>query len=128
MRRFLKASVVVVAAFGICASAPAQSADFYRSLLRRGITDYAAGKNDQALRELRISAFGLLDSIPEYETAQVYIALINDRLKHEPETRAAIQHIFAAEKVSPQYVSLPLDETARAAFEAVAKKLLTSTD
>ena len=128
MRRFVRAAVVVLATVGVSASALAQTADFYRSLLKRGVADYGSGKNDAALRELRIAAFGLLDSIPDYETAQVYIALINERLKREPETRAAIQRIFTAEKVSPQYATLPLDDAARAAFETAAKRLLTSTD
>lgn len=128
MRRLPIAALVVLATLAAAAPAAGQAADFYRSLLRRGIVDYNAGKNEPALRELRISAFGLIDSVPEYETAQVYIALIHDRLKKEPEARQAIQRIFAAERISPRYATLPLDLAARAAFDAVAKKLLTSTD
>src|SRR5215212_556360 len=128
MRRSFTAALVVLATLSATAPARAQGADFYRSLLRRGIADHGAGKNEQALRELRISAFGLIDSIPEYETAQIYIALLHDRLKQEPEARLAIQRIFAAERVAPQLTTLPLDPAARSAFDALARKLLTSVD
>jgi len=128
MRRFFIAAVVVLATLASTATARADATDFYRSLLRRGIADFGAGKNEQALRELRIGAFGLIDSIPDYETAQVYLALLHDRLKQEPEARLAIQRIFAAERVAPQLTTLPLDPAARSAFDALARKLLTSVD
>ena len=111
-------------------AAPAASAasDFYSGLLRRGIMDYGAGRNEQAIKELRIAAFGLLDSVPEFEMAQVHIALASNKLKRETDTRNAIQRILNAERLEKRYSSLDLSGATRVEFEAVAKKLLTTVD
>jgi tetratricopeptide (TPR) repeat protein len=119
---------LVVLLVALAAPAAQAASDFYSGLLRRGIVTYDAGRHEQSLKELRIAAFGLLDSVPEFETAQVYIALASDKLKRETDTRNAIQRILTAERVEKRYSSLDIPAGTRLEFEAVAKKLLTSVD
>jgi tetratricopeptide (TPR) repeat protein len=127
MRR-LKNTALLVLLLAFAAPAAQAASEFYSGLLRRGIVTYGAGRHEQSLKELRIAAFGLLDSVPEFETAQVYIALASDKLKRETDTRNAIQRILTAERVERRYASLDIPATTRMEFEAVAKKLLTSVD
>lgn len=127
MRR-LNSTALIVVLLALAAPAAHAASEFYSGLLRRGIMTYGAGRHEQALKELRIAAFGLLDSIADFETAQVYIALASDKLKRETDTRNAIQRILTAERVEKRYTSLELPAGTRAEFEAVAKRLLTSVD
>src|ERR1051325_5378111 len=126
--RQLKRTAWFLVLFALLAPAAQAASDFYSALLRRGIMTYGAGRHEQSVKELRIAAFGLLDSVPDFETAQVYIALASDKLKRETDTRNAIQRILTAERVEKRYTSLELPAGIRADFEAVAKKLLTSVD
>jgi hypothetical protein len=52
--------------------------DFYLELLRRGVNEVEAGRNETAVTPLRLAAFGLLESIEHYETAQAYLVIALD--------------------------------------------------
>jgi hypothetical protein len=97
----------------------AQSGSFYSNLLSRGVSDALAGNTNNALTELRLAAFGLLDSLPEYETAQVYLAVLNDRAGLKDEARNSLSKFLAAEKIGHAYATLPIDATIRQSFEAL---------
>jgi hypothetical protein len=113
----------------IAAAAPLRAAtvnDFYASLLRRGIEHVNAGNNEAGAGELKLAAFGLLDNVELYQTAQVYLAIASQRLQREPQTRAAATHVVAAERIEPHYATLALPEKVRKEFEAIAPKVLTA--
>lgn len=99
--------------------------DFYRSLLIRGASDYEFGNYGNAERELRIAAFGFLDDVPAYQTAQVYQTLVQLRLGQKGEAAKILSLLLHAEKVSPGYQNLSLPATVRSAFEKEVPSLLT---
>jgi outer membrane biosynthesis protein TonB len=78
------------------------------------------------MTELRIAAFGLLDSIPEYETAQVYLAVLNDRAGLKELARTAIAKFLTAEKITPTYAHLPIDPAIKQSFEALRAQYATA--
>jgi tetratricopeptide (TPR) repeat protein len=112
-------------------SAPAFAAgstDFYLTLLRRGAADVEAGRHADATAMLRLAAFGLLESIEHYETAQAYLAVALDHLGQTDEARQAAQRIVAAERVEKKFRGIALPAAIRTAFESVAKKVLSASD
>lgn len=124
MKRYTAAAAIIalVATTGLAASAT----DFYISLLNRGVTDYNAGRDAAAARELRIAAFGLIDSIEHYQTAEIYLALVTNRLGQEANARSAAEDVVAAEGVQRRYASLKIPQPVRTAFESLVGKILGS--
>jgi tetratricopeptide (TPR) repeat protein len=119
------------AALLLCASLPLAAATpnaFYASLLRRGISAFDAGRFEEAVGELRLAAFGSVESIESYETAQVYLTLSYDRLAQPDRAREAARKIVAAERVERRYTALGVPAAVRTAFEPVAAKLLTAAE
>lgn len=113
----------------ICLAAmPAAAArdDFYLNLLHRGMAHVDAGQYDAALRELHIAAFGLVDTIPQFEIAHIYLTIAGSGLKNEAEARRSAQRVVAAERLDRQYGSLSIPQSARKKFEDIASKLLTN--
>lgn len=104
----------------------ADSADFYLNLLRRGTSHVDAGQYESGIRELRIAAFGLVDNIPQFEAAHIYIAIAANHLGRESDARRAAQRVLTAERIERRYNALAIPHTARATFEEIASKLLTS--
>lgn len=119
---------IAVTAALLCLPATFASAanDFYVALLQRGISHVNSGNYDMASNELRIAAFGLVDSIADFETAQMYQTIASDKLKREPDARHAAQRLLAAERVEPHYMSLNVPIDTRTAFEKIASQILTS--
>jgi hypothetical protein len=125
MRRLLTATVLT-----LLAAAPLHAAsvnDFYASLLKRGIDHVNAGAYEAGAGELKLAAFGLVDVIEMYQTAQVYLAIANQHLDREPQTRAAATRVVAAERIERRYAALTLPENVRKEFETIAQKVLTAT-
>ena len=112
----------VVAPF-VCAAA---TNDFYGTLLQRGIAHVNAGSFEAGARELRIAAFGLVDNIPQFEVAQIYLAIASEKLGREADARHASQRVLAAERIEPRYASLQIDAATHDAFERVVNRMLTS--
>ncbi len=115
--------------FAMIASAPLHAAtamDFYVSLLNRGIAEVEAGRDATAVTPLRLAAFGLVESIEHYETAQVHLVIALDRLNQPDSAREAAMRIMAAERVERKFGSITLSPAIRTAFSASAKKLLTA--
>ena len=97
-------------------------------MLRRGVAAYEGGRYAEAARPLRIAAFGAVDSIEHYQTAQIYLALTFDQLKNEASARDAAARVVAAQRVEARYRGLSLPAAVREAFDALATKLLTETE
>lgn len=123
----LRSRIVVAAALVLTANAAfAASSDFYRSLLRRGVSHYAARSYDAAARELRIASFGLVDNLAEYETANIYLALTSEELGIESDAREGIRKVVAAERIGRVYAKLPLPVDVRERFERTAARITTA--
>jgi tetratricopeptide (TPR) repeat protein len=102
----------------------AEGSNFYANLLRRGASDLAAGNYERALKELRIASFGLVDSLPEFQTAHVYMAIAARKLNRDADARSAVLRVVSAERIERHYASLPLAQEWRSAFDVIARKLL----
>lgn len=117
---------LIFLALALPLSAANEANDFYVALLHRGIGHVDAGQYETGEKELRIAAFGLVDSIPNFERAQVYLAIAGDRMKNEADSRRAAQRIIAADRIERRFGSLDLPAKVRADFDQIASKLLTS--
>ncbi len=128
MRKFTNWTLLLVMVSTCAPIFAATATDFYVELLRRGIAEVEAGRDDAAVTPLRLAAFGLVESIEHYETAQAYLVVALDR-QNEPEAaRDAALRIIAAERVERKFASLALPAAIRAAVMASARKLLPSSD
>jgi tetratricopeptide (TPR) repeat protein len=102
--------------------------DFYDGLYRRGISHFNDGKYEAARRELQIAAFGLIESIPRYETAHAYLIATARQLKLDGEARISLQRILNAEKVERRYASLTIPAPVRQLVDSAARALLTKEE
>jgi hypothetical protein len=98
---------------------------FYRALFNRGVTDFNTDNYDRAVPELRIAAFGFVDSLPDFEGAQIYLALANDKLARADDARKATLRVADAERIAPSYSGLALPDAVRSQFELLAQKYLS---
>ena len=85
-------------------AAPAD--DFNDSAFRRGVAAFEAGTYDVALGRLRIAAFGYVEDLPRYETAEAYIAIAAQRLNRTDEAKSALQRIVSAERIERHFASV----------------------
>ena len=104
--------------------AAAADVAFYIDLLERGKKSFDSGSYERAAKELRIAAFGLLDSLASYETALIYLALAQQRLGNDAEAAIAIRRLLEAERIVPAYQVLPIEASVRQAFESLARTVL----
>jgi len=102
--------------------------EFYEGLLRRGLAHYEQGLYDAAIRELRLAAFGLIETPERFEIAQAYIVSAAQRSKREADARGGLQRIIVAEHVERHYASLAIPAAIREDVEKAASALLVSTD
>lgn len=129
MRKLRQWALLFVAMATVTPAVLAASAnDFYVELLRRGVSEVEAGRHESAVTPLRLAAFGLIDSVEHYQTAQAYLVIALDRLNQSEPARQAALRIVAAEKVEPKFASLALPDEIRTAFSTSAKKLLSAAD
>ena len=128
MRKFTLWTLLLVMVSTCVPIFAATATDFYVELLRRGIAEVEAGRDEAAVTPLRLAAFGLVESIEHYETAQVYLVIALDRLNQPEAARDAALRIIAAERVERKFASLRLSAPIRAAVVASARKLLPSSD
>ncbi|HEX6159609.1 MAG TPA: hypothetical protein VF111_05545 [Thermoanaerobaculia bacterium] len=127
MRKISRAWVALVVLFVAIPMLGATPQEFYLNLLRRGVADFNAGRFEAAEGELRIAAFGLVESIDSYQTAHVYLALTADRLGHTEEARRAVGRVQAAQRVQARYAQLSLPPEVRSAFDALVRRVAPST-
>src|SRR5689334_345141 len=124
VRRFAVSLCLVAFAAG---SAYAASGDeFYGRLYSRGVAQFDQGNYAAATASLRLAAFGLLEDVPRFEAAQVYLTVAAMRSHHETDARQSAQRVVAAERVERRYASLALPDSVRSEFENAARTLLTA--
>lgn len=92
---------------------------FYAQMLQRGVTSVQRGRYVEAVKELRTAAFGLMDEIAMYQTAQVHLAVAHDRLGKAEDARLAAAKFVQSERIAPRYATLTIDPATRTAFEKV---------
>jgi len=117
-------AVPVAIGFALMFAIPCGANEFYTNLLERGKAEFQTGQMDEAAKLLRIASFGLLDSLAQYETAQVYLAIAQDRLGNEVDARQSITNVFRAEQIEPTYRTLDLSPAVRSAFEKIIARLM----
>lgn len=106
-------------------AAPAE--EFYLALLRRGIADVGRGAYVPAINELRIAAFGLLDDIPRYQTAQVYLTVALLRTDNRNDARTAAEKVLQAERIAPRtFDALAIEEPVVSEFRSALPTLVTA--
>lgn len=128
MRKLFQTTLLLLAlSIGATATAATPN-DFYMGLLRRGAADVEAGRFNDALTPLRLAAFGLVETIDQYETALAYLVIALDRTGDAQRTREALQRILAAERVQRRFGTLTFPPSIRASFDTVARKVLTSAE
>src|SRR5687767_4992677 len=109
MHRGLRGLVGVAFAFAMALPAIAATpSEFYLAMLRKGTGAYEAGRFEDAAGSLKIAAFGLLDSIEHYQTAQIHLALAHDRLGNTELARESARRVVIGERIEPRYGALAL--------------------
>jgi tetratricopeptide (TPR) repeat protein len=99
--------------------------DFYQRMYKRGMTHFAAAEYESAFTELRSAAFGYVDQIDRFETAQAYAVIAAHRLGREADTRDSLLRIAIAEKIEPHFQAMTLPDEIRAEINKLAAALLT---
>lgn len=119
-------------------SAVAQTAEpAAGALLQRGITNFRSASYASAITDLQSASrqllgqqqmreyvdTGTLPTLPEYETALVYLALAQSRLGRDEDARNTVLQLMTAERIRPTYATLQLESDARD-FELLAATLV----
>jgi hypothetical protein len=99
--------------------------DFYEGLYTRGMAHFHASEYQAAFNDLHLAAFGFVDQLDRFETAEAYAAIAANRLGNEAFTRGALVGIAKADGVQPHFRSIAIPETLRAELERAAALLLT---
>ena len=106
----------------------APAAEFYTTLLNRGVVSFNAGRHQEAVQQLRIAAFGFVDSPDLYQTAQTYLTVAHQRLGDTERAREAARKIVAAQRVGPRFGAIELPVPLRNAFDTAAASLLNPVE
>ena len=101
---------------------------FYLDLYRRGMIEFQAGDFATAAQNLRLAAFGFVESLDQFETAHVYAAIASSKIGRTEDARRSIEHLVAAERVVRTYPHLVLPARTRAEFEVIAKTTLAANE
>lgn len=115
----------LVALLSIVTAVPVFAQSFYETRFQSGVVDFNRAAYPRAIDELRIAAFGRVDDIARYETAEIYLAVANERIDHAEDARLAALKVVQAERISPAYAALAIPDAVRSAFETLLPALLT---
>lgn len=112
------ASLLLILPIGVLATetAPAQI-DFYERQLQAGKNDFQINRPRQALDELRIAAFGLLDRPALLTEALVRLTVAQTSLGMNEDSAKTIDRFLEVEQRFPSYASLQIEPTIRSRFE-----------
>jgi tetratricopeptide (TPR) repeat protein len=110
------------------ASLIASDEDFYQRLYQRGMAHFAAGEYEGAYTDLRRAAFGFVEQVDTFETAQAYASVAAHRLGHDNDARDSLMRIVGAEKVQPHFRSVKLPDALRSEIDTIAATLLTAQE
>jgi tetratricopeptide (TPR) repeat protein len=129
----VRATIAILAVCLLMAQAPGASP---QDLLERGRAEYASGSYADAARDLQAAADtiinpdqmrayvdrGKFDTLPQFETAVVYLAMSYAKLGRDADAREQVQRLAAAESIAPTYANLALG-TDRNDFENLRARL-----
>src|SRR5437763_12083743 len=118
--------LVLMAGFVAARALAASGDEFYDRLFNRGMAQFNEGNYVGSYSSLRVAAFGLLEDIRRFETAQIYMTVAAVRLHHDGDARTAAQRVVGAERIERRYASLSLPDSLRKEFETAARTLLTA--
>ena len=107
-----------------CAALSARADDFYADHLSRGIAQYQRGNYAQAASDLRIAAFGLMETPADFETALIYGLLADMKLQRADNATQLAEKIVNVERIAPGYAQMQLPAATRQELEATLMKLL----
>lgn len=124
-RRFALLTLLLSAAANAVA---ATSTEFYSGLLQHGISSFHAERYPESTTYLKLAAFGFVDSIESYQTAQVYLTLAYDRLGDAEKARDAARRVIAAERIQRRFATLSLPAGVASSFDALVTSLLGGAD
>ncbi len=110
------------------AALAASGDEFYQRLYQRGMAHFTSGNYAEAFTELRNAAFGFVDHVDQFETAQAYATIAAHRLGHDTDARDSLMRIVSAEKIQQHFRSVKLPDDLRAEVDTVAVTLLTSQE
>src|SRR5262245_2600180 len=124
--RILRVWMVLIGALAASNVIAASGDEFYDRLFNRGMAQFNEGNYANAYTSLRLAAFGLLEDVRRFETAEIHMTVAAMRLRRESDARAAAQRVIAGERIERRYASLSLPDAVRKEFEDAAKLLLTA--
>ncbi|HEX7422080.1 MAG TPA: hypothetical protein VF505_19520 [Thermoanaerobaculia bacterium] len=93
--------------------------DFYEQQLRLAKVDVAAGRQSQALDELRVAAFGFLDRPALLSEALVRVATLQNAMGRPADFMVTLNRFMEVERRFGSYSSAALEPELRSKFEAL---------
>lgn len=117
-----------VALISVMSAAPLCAQPFYNSRFEAGVADFNRAQYATAVEALRVAAFGFVDDIARYESAEIYLTLANEKLARAGDARLSATKVMQAEQIKPAYSTLSLPPSIRAAFEALLPALITKDE
>ena len=102
--------------------------EFYEGLYARGMAHFHASEYQAAFNDLHLAAFGLVDQLDRFETAEAYAAIAANRLGNEALTRDALVRIAKADGIQPHFRSIAIYDALRAELERASALLLTNEE
>lgn len=123
MKRAIAALIVVAAAAGPGAGAGPVD-DFYQARLQEGRIAFQTGRPAEAVDQLRVACFGLMDNPPLYSEAIVWLGLSQDRLGRVAEVDTTLRRFLEAEKRFGGYARIVLPAESRREFDGLLSRRL----
>jgi tetratricopeptide (TPR) repeat protein len=114
-----------VALISFVGAVPLGAQSFYDIRFETGLAEFSQSQYASAIDPLRVAAFGYVDDIARYETAEIYLALAYDKLNRDGDARLAAAKVVQAEQIRPSYSSLSLPSPIRTTFNALLPGLIS---
>ena len=124
MKRLTHA-VLVLVAFTLSLTALAAD-DFYLLRLRVGQEEFRRGQTSEAIEDLKIGCFGLLEQPPLLVEGLAYLALAQAKAGMKAEVDATLIRFAEVEKRFAPFATSGIDTAARLEFTALAKARLSA--
>lgn len=112
-------SVLLVGFVMMTSVAATQGQEFYETRLRAGEAAYVEKRLPDAVDNLRIAAFGLLESPPLEAEALAYLTLAQTAAGHGAEADATLGRFLEVERRFAPYSKMKLDPAIKAEFQAL---------
>ncbi len=122
MKRIQGIAVLVVALAGMIGAAQAPSEDFYVTRLRQGEAALNAQRPNEAIDQLRIANFGLLDRPALLEEGLAFLTLAYAQAERPHDVDATITRFVEVESRFGVYAKAALEPDVRARFEDLLQR------